>query len=174
VIGAFHLIGLAFELVKVRRGVPSYRPLATGLAAGAIYLNFITHHWLPDLRWPLAAVLVASTWGVFVHFTVGPRHYRMPLAVSFVLIGFFLWLAENIATYLGAWHYPDQLATWRLVHPAKFGAWALLISVSFALIATWHAKAGRLRPSVHDRNDGTACDASHNDGDVDGASYTGF
>jgi len=184
VIAVFHLIGLVFELVKVRLGswsypepaltkfggVPlysgflyaavgsyvcrawrlfdlrlsSYRPLATGLAAGAIYLNFITHHWLPDLRWPLAAVLLATTWGAWVHFTVGCHRYRMPLALSFVLIGFFLWVAENIATFFGAWRYPYQLEAWRLVHPSKFGAWALLVSVSFALIAAWQARVGLL------------------------------
>lgn len=184
VIAVFHVIGLVFELVKVRLGswsypepamaklggVPlysgflyaavgsyvcrawrlldlrlsSYRPLATGLAAAAIYLNFITHHWLPDLRWPLAAALVATTWGAWVHFTVGWHRYRMPLALSFVLIGFFLWVAENVATFLGAWSYPHQLDTWRLVHPSKFGAWALLVSVSFTLIAAWQARAGLL------------------------------
>jgi uncharacterized membrane protein YoaT (DUF817 family) len=184
VIAAFHLIGLVFELVKVRLGswsypepaltklagvplysgflyaavgsyvcqawrllqlrVSNYRAVATGLAAAAIYLNFITHHWLPDLRWPLALVLVATTWKAFVHFTVGGRRYRLPLALSFVLIGLFLWAAENIATYFGAWSYPYQLEHWTPVHPSKFGAWTLLVSVSFTLIAAWQARAGRL------------------------------
>ena len=30
------------------------------------------------------------------------------LALSFARIGLFLWVAENLATYLGAWAYPGQ------------------------------------------------------------------
>jgi uncharacterized membrane protein YoaT (DUF817 family) len=185
VICAFHLIGLAFELVKVPLGswvypedaltklwgvplysgflyaavgsyivaawrlfdlrVSGYRPLPTTLVACAVYANLITHHWLPDLRWPLAALLVAVTWGATVHFTVGERRYRMPVALSFALIGFFLWLAENAATFFGAWRYPHQLTTWQLVAPAKFGAWAMLVSVTFVLVATWRSRSGQLR-----------------------------
>jgi uncharacterized membrane protein YoaT (DUF817 family) len=66
---------------------------------------------------------------------VGERDHRMPLALSFVLIGFFLWVAENAATYVGAWSYPDQLDGWQPVSFAKFGAWALLITVTFVLTA---------------------------------------
>lgn len=184
VIAGFHLIGLAFELIKVPLGswaypepaatkilgvplysgflyaavgsyvvaawrlfdlrVSGYRAISTAVVAGAIYLNLITHHWLPDLRWPLAGLLVAVTWGATVHFTVGGHRYRMPLALSFTLIGFFLWVAENIATYFGAWRYPHQFEAWRLVDPAKFGAWAMLISVTFVLVAAFRARASRL------------------------------
>jgi uncharacterized membrane protein YoaT (DUF817 family) len=183
VICGFHLIGLAFELVKVPLGswtypeealtkiwgVPLYsgflygavgsyvvaawrhfdlrlsgcRPVAAAAAAVAIYVNLITHHWLPDLRWPLAALLVVVTWGASVHFAVGDRRYRMPVALSFLLIGFFLWVAENIATFFGAWQYPHQLEAWRVVDPAKVSAWAMLISVAFVLVAAWQARSGR-------------------------------
>jgi uncharacterized membrane protein YoaT (DUF817 family) len=68
----------------------------------------------------------------------------MPLAVSFALIGFFLWIAENAGTFLDAWNYPDQVDVWRLVHPAKFGAWALLVSMSFVLVASVKSLEGRL------------------------------
>ncbi|MBB6171561.1 uncharacterized membrane protein YoaT (DUF817 family) [Nocardiopsis mwathae] len=114
-----------------------YRPLATGVVAALIYVNFLTHHWLPDARLLLAVAMVAVTWGGWVYFTVGPARYRMPLALSFVLIGFFLWVAENISTLLGAWRYPDQVNAWAMVHPSKFGAWALLVTVSFVLVAAW-------------------------------------
>jgi uncharacterized membrane protein YoaT (DUF817 family) len=59
----------------------------------------------------------------------------MPLWLSFVLIGGALWLAENAATLLGAWQYPDQSDVWHMVHVSKFGSWALLVSVSFVLVA---------------------------------------
>ncbi|MFC4561858.1 DUF817 domain-containing protein [Nocardiopsis mangrovi] len=182
----FHVVGLAFELFKVRMGswsypgdawtkiggVPlysgfmyaavgsyvvrawklldlrltGYRPLATGVVAALIYANFLTHHWWPDARVLLAAGMVAATWGAWVHYTVGVERLRMPLALSFVLIGFFLWVAENISTLLGAWTYPDQSVAWAMVHPAKFGAWALLVTVSFVLVAAWKRPGERLEP----------------------------
>ncbi|MFG2297364.1 DUF817 domain-containing protein [Streptomyces sp. NPDC048603] len=181
VIAVCHLIGLVFELVKVRlgswsypedaiakiEGVPlyggflyaavgsyvcrawrlldlsltHYRPRLMAALAAAVYLNFFTHHWLPDARWVLAALLLAALWGTGVGYSVGGARYRMPLALAFVLIGFFLWVAENAATYAGAWSYPDQLDGWQPVPIAKFGAWALLISVTFVIAAR------ALRPS---------------------------
>jgi uncharacterized membrane protein YoaT (DUF817 family) len=60
---------------------------------------------------------------------------RHPPALSFVLIGFFLWLAENLATYVGAWRYPYRLHGRQPVGLEKSGAWALLISVTFVLAA---------------------------------------
>ena len=61
----------------------------------------------------------------------------MPLALTLTLIGFLLWIAENMATYLGAWRYPYQIGTWQPVHAAKFGSWTLLVTVTFTIIATW-------------------------------------
>ncbi|MGW4595991.1 DUF817 family protein [Streptomyces sp. NPDC004457] len=71
-----------------------------GLAA-AVHLGFFTHHWLPDLRRPLAVAMTAATAGTRVGFGVGAHRYRMPLAVSSVLIGFFPWVAESAATCAG-------------------------------------------------------------------------
>lgn len=176
-IAGFHVVGLAFELFKVRMGswsypeqawtvvwgVPlysgfmyaavgsyivrawrlldleleNYRSWAVTAVAVAIYANFLTHHWLPDLRVPLAVLLIAVTWRTRVYFTVGAQRPRMPLALSFLLIGVFLWVAENIATLFDAWRYPHQAQVWALVHPAKLGAWALLVTVSFVLVALW-------------------------------------
>ncbi|WBB64381.1 DUF817 domain-containing protein [Streptomyces sp. WMMC500] len=116
-------------------GLVRYRARITELTAAAIYVNFFTHHWLPDARWLLAGVLLVVTWGTWVEFTVHGRRHRMPLALSFVLIGFFLWLAENIATRLGAWRYPYQAAGWQPVGIDKFAAWSLLITVTFVLVA---------------------------------------
>jgi len=99
------------------------------------YANFFTHHWLPDLRSLVAFGFVVVLWPSRVSFTVGGRRYAMPLSLSFVLIGFFLWVAENAATWLGAWQYPDQADFWQVVHVGKWGSWALLVSLSFVLVA---------------------------------------
>ena len=116
--------------------VIDYRPVVTSVAAAAVYANFFTHHWWPDLRLVGALAVVAATWRTTVSYRLGEVRYRMPLAVSLLLIGGFLWLAENAATFLGAWQYPNQSDIWRMVHVSKFGSWALLVSVSFVLVAS--------------------------------------
>ncbi len=115
----------------------------SGLAL-AVYVNFFTHHYIVDMRWVIAAALCVALRGSTVRFTVGGDRYRMPTVLAFVLIGFFLWVAENAATFLNAWRYPDQEVTWQMVHVGKFGSWALLVTLSFVLVAAVKAKEGVL------------------------------
>lgn len=109
--------------------------LVTPLAA-AIYLNFFTHHFWIDIRWWLSALVLIVFWRTWVTYEVGQHRYRMPLVLSFVLIGFFIWIAENIATFFSAWQYPDQADSWRIVHTSKISSWLLLVIVSFLIVAT--------------------------------------
>lgn len=125
----------AWRLLDLR--LVRYRPRATAVVAVLIYANFLTHHWIPDQRAVLALAMVGVTWGSWVSFRVGGSRYRLPLALSFVLIGFFLWMAENIATFFSAWRYPSQSDAWTMVHPGRFGSWALLVTVSFVLVAAY-------------------------------------
>ncbi len=131
--------------------VTGYRARATAGVAALIYLNFFTSHVAPDVRVVLALALLAVMWRTWVHFTVGARRYAMPLALSFVLIGFFLWVAENAATLLRAWQYPSQESVWTLVHAAKLGSWSLLVVVSIVLVAGVKATEGRLYGTTGDR-----------------------
>lgn len=108
---------------------------AQWLLALAIYLNFFSHHYLPDLRWPLALGVLLLYGRTVVTFHVAARAWRMPLPVSFVLIGFFIWVAENLATLFGAWQYPSQADGWTLVDLGKFSSWFLLVIVSFIVVA---------------------------------------
>jgi uncharacterized membrane protein YoaT (DUF817 family) len=131
--------------------ITGYRARTTAGVAALVYLNFFTSHITWDLRVPLALGLLVATWRTWVHFTVGRHRYAMPLAVSFVLIGFFLWVAENAATLLRAWQYPSQESVWTLVHAAKLGSWSLLVVVSIVLVAAVKAYEGRLYGSAADR-----------------------
>ncbi len=124
--------------------VSHYPPVATTIVAVAVYANFFTHHYVADVRLVLAVAMVAVLWRCRVHFSVGRERYRMPLWWSFVLIGLFLWLAENAATFLDAWKYPGQVDVWEAVHTSKVGSWALLVSMSFVLVATVKSREGVL------------------------------
>ncbi|MBO9609498.1 MAG: DUF817 domain-containing protein [Paenibacillaceae bacterium] len=118
---------------------------AAGLLGGAIYLNFFTHHFLPDVRWWLTALVLLVFRKTWIIYRVRAATYRMPLTLAFLIVGFFIWLAENIATFLGAWQYPDQEQAWRLVGFGKISSWFLLIIISVIIVAQLkYVKAGRM------------------------------
>lgn len=136
----------AFRRFDLRVENFAWAPAVT--LAVAAYANFFTHHYLPDLRWAVAVGFLVVLWRSRVSYTVGQRRYAMPLSLSFVLIGFFLWVAENAATLLGAWQYPDQEQVWQMVHVGKWGSWALLVSLSFVLVAGVKMQEGRFYGAV--------------------------
>lgn len=105
-----------------------------GLTALAIYANFFTHHYIADLRWYLAALALGLYARTTVLFRPLDRDRGMPLLVSFLLIGFFVWLAENISTFFGIWRYPDQLGAWTTVHVGKWSSWSLLVVMTVTIV----------------------------------------
>ncbi|CAA9345281.1 MAG: Uncharacterized membrane protein YoaT [uncultured Gemmatimonadetes bacterium] len=106
-----------------------------GVIALAIYANFFTHHFIPDVRWYLAALALGLYARTTVLFRPLDRDRRMPLLTSFLLIGFFIWLAENISTFFGIWRYPDQLGAWTTVHVGKWSSWSLLVVMTVTIVA---------------------------------------
>ena len=100
-----------------------------------IYLNFFTHHFIGDYRWYLAACVLGLYARSTVVFRPLDRDRRMPLLLSFVLIGFFIWLAENLSTFLGIWQYPNQIGAWATVHVGKWSSWSLLAIMTFTIVA---------------------------------------
>ncbi|WP_243523398.1 DUF817 domain-containing protein [Bacillus pseudomycoides] len=100
-----------------------------------IYFNFFTHHFLYDFRWILTVLLFIVFFRTFVQFSLQEVTYKIPLVLSFFLIGFFIWVAENIATFFGAWQYPNQRETWSLVHIGKISSWFLLVVISIMIVA---------------------------------------
>ena len=117
--------------MRYERYPPAWAPWLLAIVS---YANFFTHHYLPDIRLGLFAasvVIFARTW---VWFTPDLKPRRMPLLLSAALVAFFIWVAENLGTFAGAWVYPSQARGWALVPPAKMGAWYLLIVLSFVLV----------------------------------------
>lgn len=123
---------------------------ATALLAGAIYVNFFTHHWLPDIRLGLfaAAVLLFSRTSIW--FTPWREARRMPLLVGFFLVALFIWFAENVGTFANAWNYPDQRHGWQMVGIAKLGSWYLLMIISFVLVSLIHGITRRTSDQIAD------------------------
>ncbi|WP_096714818.1 DUF817 domain-containing protein [Microbacterium sp. SZ1] len=112
-----------------------WRWLTTVLAA-AIYLNFFTHHWWWDARWVLLAAVVLLWLPTVMHARVWRRTIRLPLLAVFAGVAVFIYLAENIGTWAGAWAYPDQVVEWQPVSVSKLSSWFLLMIISVVMV-TW-------------------------------------
>lgn len=115
------------------------------LIALLIYANFFTHHYIGDYRWYLAACALGLYARTTVVFRPLDRDRSMPLLLGFVLVGFFIWLAENISTFWGVWRYPNQLGAWSAVHVSKWSSWSLLVVMTFTIVA--HLK--HIKASIH-------------------------
>uniref|UniRef100_UPI0028A5D26E DUF817 domain-containing protein n=1 Tax=Massilia alkalitolerans TaxID=286638 RepID=UPI0028A5D26E len=120
-----------FDL-RIRHHPPHWMAWAIAIL---IYLNFFTHHYIGDYRWYLAACALGLYSRTMVVFRPLDRDRRMPLLLAFVLIGFFIWLAENIGTFWGVWRYPNQLGAWSVVHVSKWSSWSLLVIMTFTIVA---------------------------------------
>ncbi|GAA4309389.1 DUF817 domain-containing protein [Mucilaginibacter gynuensis] len=108
----------------------------TAMVLGAlIYINFFTNHFIPDVRYVIGVFIIYFFRKAIVKFTVDGRQFSMPVIVSFLLIGFFIWLAENMATLLGAWQYAYQHKGWKMVNYQKISSWEFLVIVSFIIVA---------------------------------------
>jgi uncharacterized membrane protein YoaT (DUF817 family) len=118
--------------LKVRGFPPLW---IAGAISMAIYANFFANHYVQDMRWPLAMIVLVAFWKTKVNFTVTRKTRAMPMVLAFFLIGFFIWVAENIATYFGGWVYPDQAQAWAIVGPNKITSWMLLVIISFIIVA---------------------------------------
>ena len=108
--------------------------MAWGVAL-LVYANFFTHHFIGDYRWYIAALALGLYARSVVIFRPMDKERRMPLVLAFILIGFFIWLAENISTFFSIWQYPDQLGAWSVVHVAKWSSWSLLVIMTFTIVA---------------------------------------
>ena len=137
VIQAWRLLDL-----RIERHPPWWMASAIALL---IYANFFSHHFIGDYRWHIGACALGLYARSQVVFRAWDRERRMPLLLAFALIGFFIWLAENFATFLRVWSYPDQLGAWTTVHLGKWSSWSLLVVMTITLVA--HLK--HIKARVH-------------------------
>ena len=109
---------------------------AAALLAIACYVNFFDHHYLVDVRYLLIALVVVAYWPTVMQARVFRGRIDLPILVPFAGVAVAIWVAENVATWAGAWSYPGQLGGWVPVGAAKIGSWFLLMMVSVVLV-TW-------------------------------------
>ena len=107
----------------------------TAIVAAAIYANFFTHHWIWDLRWLLLVGVVLLWARTVMYARVWRAVIRGPLLAAFGSVALFIYFAENIGTWAGAWMYPDQLDGWQPVSITKLVSWFLLMIISVVLVA---------------------------------------
>lgn len=122
-----------FKLLKLElTNMPSSR-FIIGFSV-AIYANFILNNHIYDFRYILIVIMIVVYNRTTLKFSPAVQAYKFNLPLAFLLIGFFIWIAENISTYLGIWTYPNQIPDWQMVHLSKITSWMLLSIVSFNLV----------------------------------------
>jgi uncharacterized membrane protein YoaT (DUF817 family) len=109
-------------------------PWLVALSA-ATYINFFSHHYIPDMRWALFVAAAAMFARTRVYFINWRSRRWMPLLLGLLLVTSFIWLAENIGTFTMTWLYPSQRNGWSMVGAGKFGSWFLLLIISYTLVA---------------------------------------
>lgn len=137
-------IARAIRLFDIRLApAPPYWTIA--VLAAAIYVNFWSHHFLPDAR----MVLFAATVLLFARTRLWFRTLDLWLWVPVPLVALgaavLLWGAENIGTLTGTWRYAGQSA-WQMVSLSKLGSWYLLLFVAFATVTLVARHALHPRP----------------------------
>jgi len=130
-VGSF--IARAIRIFDMRFvGYPRY--WATVALAVVIYVNFFSHHFMPDMRYVLMMMTVGLFWQTKVYFTPFGKRLWMPMVVSAVLSSLFLYVAENVGTLTGTWLYSGT-ASFSFASIAKMGSWYLLLFVSFVQVS---------------------------------------
>ena len=112
-----------------------YPPVYSTIILGAaIYVNFFSHHFIWDVRILLFASVIFLFRRCWIYFSVKRGRYGMPALLAMFLGSFFIWIAENIATFGNVWLYPSQMNGWHMVPLSKLGSWFLLMIISGVLL----------------------------------------
>jgi len=108
-----------------------------------IYVNFFAHHFILDFRYVLLVIIVAVSWKARAWFRMNNHYRKIHVLLGLAFIGVGLWMAENIATFFGAWIYPSQKAWWTPVSVHKIFSWFLLFIISIVIVSAYKMRFGR-------------------------------
>ncbi len=100
-----------------------------------IYINFFSHHFLPDIRYILFGSIVIVAYKTYSYFELKGKVYRMHALLSLFLASLCIWIAENIATFLWARVYPNQQLWRHLVSFHKIWSRFLLFILSAVIVS---------------------------------------
>ncbi|MGZ3822227.1 MAG: DUF817 domain-containing protein [Mucilaginibacter sp.] len=109
--------------------------LTARIIGGLIYLNFFADHFVYDMRYVIGLFILYFFRRAMVIYYIDGKARRMPVILSFLFIGFFIWIGENAATLLGAWKYTYQHTSWQMVNFQKISSWSFLVIVSYIIVA---------------------------------------
>jgi uncharacterized membrane protein YoaT (DUF817 family) len=99
-----------------------------------LYLNCFTHPYIFDMRWVITGRMCIVFFKTKVEFNCNGTVRKMPMVITFFLIGLFIWIAENIATFFNAWKYSYQHKDWHIVSYGKISSWFMLVIVSVIIV----------------------------------------
>lgn len=140
---------MALAWRKHRLHPEGWPPTPAALLVGVlIYLQFFVPTWSIASRIAMVIVVAFAFRRCTVHFDCAGDRYWIPMPLAFLLIGSMIYVAENIATFLGAWSYPYQAEGWVPVHGAKLFSWVLLMTVSLIVVAEYKRRAAQPLPAV--------------------------
>jgi uncharacterized membrane protein YoaT (DUF817 family) len=130
-------------------------PLWTlALLSAGIYANFYAHHYVPDIRLALLAVLAWLCGRTWIYYKIHHHYRRMPLLLGLFFVSVFIWIAENFGTLTRTWLYPSQMNGWAMVPLGKLSSWYLLMMISYMLVAWVNGTQAYALPSG---SQGTRC-----------------
>jgi uncharacterized membrane protein YoaT (DUF817 family) len=133
-------------------------PLWTlALLSAGIYANFYAHHYVPDIRLALLAVLAWLCGRTWIYYKIHYHYRRMPLLLGLFFVSVFIWIAENFGTLTRTWLYPSQMNGWAMVPLGKLSSWYLLMMISYMLVAWVNGTQAYALPSG---SQGTPCDGA--------------
>lgn len=110
------------------------KPWLTIPLAALIYVNFFTDTRWFDFRDLLYIGIILVFWRAKFSFVVRQKRHSWSVILAYFLIGLFIYFAENIGSFLGAWRYSYQLSHWQLVDVGKISSWVLLIIVTITIV----------------------------------------
>lgn len=111
---------------------PSYAWIL--LVAFLAYINFMTHHYMWDLRWLILLLSALIFWRTTITFELSTGSLKLPFLIVLLSMGGLLWIAENIGTFYTIWTYPHQENLWHMVSPQKIISWYLLVLTALAIV----------------------------------------